>query len=252
MAETIPFPAGNYGYLKGGFQYSAAVVADAGFAIERAKLSRPLPIDQGFARIHDHLKGLGRPLTALCACELRSPAVMSEPDFIAFNREYVQPLSAWGLYVDERNPVARCNLVPVVAPPPVASFHAFSYTMPRSPNDGAGDFVTSGAAECPDVPGYREFVVRLGETSPDALTEKLRFAIGDVESRLTRMGLDWRDVAGVNLYTAHDLHHALEAEFGSRGVLAFGLGLHLVRPPVVDLQIEIDARRVSRDVLLPV
>lgn len=250
MSKTITYAAGDYVYVPGGFQYSAAVRAMDGFAIESARFERPLPIAEGFARIHQHLAIIGRPLTALCACELRSPAVMTEPDFIAFNRAYVQPLSAWGLYSNEKNPVARCNLIPVVQPPSEASFHAFSYTVPCTVETPSRDFVTSGAAECPDVPGYRDFIVRLGETSPDALRDKLRFALGDIEGRFDRLGLTWRDATAVNLYTAHDLHEALEAEFGPRGVLAGGIGLHLVRPPVVDLQIEIDVRRISREILL--
>ena len=251
MTETVAFPAGNYAYLPGGFQYSAAVLADPGYVIERARLTRPVPIDEGFERIRRHLAALGRPSTALCACELRSPAVMTEPDFIAFNRQYVRPLSDWGLYADEKNPVARCNLVPIVAPPATASFHAFSYTLPAHQDAPGRDFAPAGAAECPDVPGYRAHIVRLGETSPEALADKLRFAAGDVQSRLERMGVTWGDVANVSLYTAHDLYAALEAELGPRGVLAGGIALHLVRPPVVDLQIEIDARRVSREILLP-
>ena len=37
MAEVIAFPAGGYRFIKGPFQYSAGVAADAGFEIERAR-----------------------------------------------------------------------------------------------------------------------------------------------------------------------------------------------------------------------
>ena len=40
----------------------------------------------------------GRPLTALCACELRSPAPFTEAGFRAFNKVYVGTLAAWGLF----------------------------------------------------------------------------------------------------------------------------------------------------------
>lgn len=247
--QLVPFYPGNYAYLPGGFQYSAAVRADEGFAIERARFLRPVPIAAGFARIFDHLQAIGRPPTALCACELRSPAALDEPAFVAFNRGYIEPLAAKGLFAEERNPVARCNLVPVLDPPPTASFYAFSYTVPGRPAV-TPDFATSGAAECPDEPGYRARIVRLGETSPDALVDKLAFAAGDIEGRLGRMALAWRDVAAFNLYSAHDLHAALAPAFGARGVLAGAVGLHLVRPPVIDIEIEIDARRISREILL--
>lgn len=250
QTQTIAFPAGNYHYLAGGFQYSAAVIADDGHIIERARFRRPVALAEGFARIRAHLTSLGRPLTALCACELRSPVPMDEPTFIAFNRAYVGPLAEWGLFKDDVNPVARCNLVPAFDAPREPSFHAFSYTLPAPSSGGSRDFVTSGAAECPDRPGYRDRIVRLGETSAQALTDKLRFALGDLESRFVLMGIDWADVADTRLYTVHDLHHAMQRELAERGALAGGLGWHWVRPPVKDLEIEIDARSVSRETLL--
>ena len=250
MTQTLAFPAGNYHYLAGGFQYSAAVIADDGHVIERARFRQPVALADGFARIRAHLSSLGRPLTALCACELRSPAPMDEPTFIAFNRAYVEPLAEWGLFKDDVNPVARCNLVPAFDAPRESSFHAFSYTLPAPTPGRTRDFVTSGAAECPDRPGYRDNIVRLGETSAEALTDKLRFALGDLESRFAQMGIDWADVADTRLYTVHDLHHAVQRELAERGALAGGLGWHWVRPPVKDLEIEIDARSVSRESLL--
>jgi len=256
VTRLVHFPAGQYRYVPGGFQYSAAVIADAGHIIERARFLRPVPLAEGFARIRAHLSALGRPPTALCACELRSPAPMEEAAFIAFNRAYVGPLGDWGLFKDDVNPVARCNLVPAVNAPREAGFHAFSYTVPAPSRPSAmstphsADFITSGAAECPDRPGYRDSIVRLGDTSAGALTDKLRFALGDLESRFVCMGVGWADVADTRLYTVHDLHHTMQRELAGRGALAGGLGWHWVRPPVKDLEIEIDARRVSRELLL--
>ncbi|MFA7679617.1 MAG: hypothetical protein WCY07_05670 [Pigmentiphaga sp.] len=249
--QIKPFTAGQYRYLPAGFQYSAGVVAEPGYGIERARFSRPVPLAEGFQRIQAHLASLGRPSEALCACELRSPAVMSEPVFIAFNKEYVKYLAQMGLYEEGVNPVARCNLIPAVLPPAEPSLYAFSYTVPLDASSAVPDFVTSGAAECPDRPGYQDSIVRLGETSPDALGDKLRFALGDLESRFALMGVSWRDVTDMNLYTVHDLHHLLEQELVSRQAIQGGLCLHWVRPPVLDIEIEIDARKLSRTRLLP-
>lgn len=251
MPAPVDFPAGQYRYLPGGFQYSAAVQAAAGHAIERARLERPVPLAAGFDRIERHLLELGRPTAALCAIELRSPAPMAEPEFIAFNRVYVRRLEQWGLFRDDVNPVARCNLIPAQAPPPEASLYAFSYTVPAS-HDGLRDFVTSGAAECPDRPNYRASIVRLGETTPDALADKLRFALGDTAWRLEALGAGWRDVTSFNLYTIHDLHPLFATELAVRGMLSGGASWHWVRPPVQDIEIEIDARRVSSERLLRV
>ena len=248
MNALTSFPEGGYDYLPGGFQYSAAVIAHDGFTIERARFATLVPLAQGFARIEAHLASLGRPPTALCAAELRSPMPLEEAAFGAFNKSYVQPLERWGLYRDGRNPVARCNLCPEGAAPPGACFYAFSYTVPAS--EERRSFITSGAAECPDRPNYRDNIVRLGETSPDALRDKLRFALGDLESRFAALGVDWKDVLDARLYTVHDLHHTFASEWAARGAMAGGLNWHFVRPPVRDIEIEVDARAIWRDIVI--
>lgn len=72
MSDLIPFPDGGYAFLKGAFPYFAGVVALPGFAIERVRFARPVPMLQGFEKIANQLNSIGRPLTALCAAELRS------------------------------------------------------------------------------------------------------------------------------------------------------------------------------------
>jgi hypothetical protein len=249
MSGLVAFDPGNYRYLPGGFQYSAAVIANPGWEIERARFAQPVPLAEGFARIEAHLASIGRAPTALCACELRSPEPLVEAAFVAFNRGYVQPLERWGLYRDEANPVARCNLCPELGGLTGPSFYAFSYTVPSASK--AASFITSGAAECPDRPNYRDSITRLGETSPDALRDKVHFALGDLETRFAPMGVSWADVLNVSLYTVHDLHHVMAEEFGRRGALAGGLNWHFVRPPVQDIEIEVDARAVRRELVLP-
>lgn len=250
MSPAIDFLPGQYRYLPGGFQYSAAVQALPGHAIERVILEKPLPLAQGFECIQSYLQRVGRPITSLAAMELRSAAPMAEPEFIAFNRVYVQTLARWGLFRDDANPVARCNLIPHANGPAEPSLYAFSHTVPSTPARVA-DFITSGAAECPDRPNYRDNIVRLGDTSPDALRDKLRFALDDLESRLLALGVTWRDATQARLYTVHDLHHLMASEWSRRGALNGGLNWHWVRPPVQDLEIEIDARRVGVERLLP-
>ena len=74
MPNVQPFTAGGYRFIPGPFQYSGGVAAEAGFRIERVRFARPVPLAQGFAAVEAHLARLGRPVTAFCACELRSPA----------------------------------------------------------------------------------------------------------------------------------------------------------------------------------
>ena len=45
MSALIPFPDGGYSFLEGGFPYSQGVVAQPGFAIERVRFRKPLPVD---------------------------------------------------------------------------------------------------------------------------------------------------------------------------------------------------------------
>src|SRR5437868_14017767 len=145
MAEVIEFNQGNYRYIKAVFQYSAGVAAQPGFEIERVRFTRPLVLSEAFAAVEAHLKRIGRPTTAFCACELRSPEPFSEQGFIDFNRQYVQTLERWGLYKEGVNPVARTNVCPLYGPPPVPSLYAFSYTVPAA--GSARSFIIAGGGE---------------------------------------------------------------------------------------------------------
>ena len=46
------FPAGGYRFLTHAFQYSGGVAAEPGFEIERAMLTRPLPLQAGFDAVY--------------------------------------------------------------------------------------------------------------------------------------------------------------------------------------------------------
>ena len=132
MPNVQPFVPGGYRFIPGPFQYSGGVAAEPGFRIERARFARLLPLAEGFAAVEAHLATLGRPLTAFCACELRSPAQFTEAGFIAFNRSSVGRLAAWGIFRDEVNPVARANVCPEIDPPAApASVSALAVAVAR-------------------------------------------------------------------------------------------------------------------------
>src|ERR671937_2910775 len=105
MPEVIVFKPGDYRYIKAGFQFSSGFAAASGFAIERARLARALPLAAGFSAVEAHLAALGRPSTAFAACELRSPEPFTEQGFYEFNRVYVQTLERWGIYTPGDRPV---------------------------------------------------------------------------------------------------------------------------------------------------
>jgi hypothetical protein len=242
MAGTIDFQ--GYRYIPGPFQYSAGVAALPGYAIERVRFANPVPLAEGFRRIETFLGGAGLPLTAFCACELRSPAPFTDAGFIAFNRDYVGTLERWGIFSNDRNPVARSNVCPEIDPPATPSFHAFCYAVPTA---GAGhSFVVAGSGESLEGAGpYRDKTVRYGETSPDAIAEKGRYVLDVMETRMAALGADWASATGVQVYTVHDLYPFLGAEIVARGAARHGLTWQFCRPPVVGLEYEMDCRGVA-------
>lgn len=245
MAETAIFEPGGYRYVRGPFQYSGGVAAEPGFAVERARFSNPVPLEEGFRRIEDHLTAIGRPFTSFAACELRSPAPFTEQGFIDFNRVYVGTLEKWGIFRNEENPVARSNVCPEIDGPPEPSFYAFSYTVPSSDN-GAPSFVIAGSGEAPEGHGtYEERIIRRGDTSPDAMREKAQYVLGAMEARMAALGVGWQDTTASHAYTVHDLHPFLADEIVGRGAARAGLTWHYARPPVVGLDYEMDVRGIA-------
>jgi hypothetical protein len=244
---TIGFAPGGYRYIEGVFQYSAGVAALPGFEIERVTFRRPLPMAEGFARIERLIKDAGRPPTAFCACELRSPAPFTEAGFKAFNEIYVGTLARWGIYEGGRNPVARSNVCPEIDPPGEPSFHAFCYTVPAS-GGAVPTFVAAGSGEVPEGKGnYRDHIVRPGDTSPEGLKAKATYVLGEMEARMAALGFSWEEATAVQVYTVHDLHPFLAVEIVRRGAARLGLTWHYCRPPIVGLDYEMDCRGVSRE-----
>ncbi|HEU0084536.1 MAG TPA: hypothetical protein VFQ87_16895 [Bradyrhizobium sp.] len=244
-----PFPAGNYRFIPAVFQYSSGAAADPGYEIERVRFNTLLPLAQGFAQAAKYIQGAGRPLTAFCACELRSPAAFTEDGFRTFNQHYVKTLAEWGIFDGAVNPVARSNVCPEIDPPSEPSFYAFAFTRP-GPGKAPG-FVIAGGAELRGGPAsYPERIVRYRDLSPDALNEKVRFTVASMEERLAEFNNTWRDTTAVQAYTVHDFHAVVADGLVRRGALRSGLTWHFARPPVVDLEYEMDCRRVAQETVV--
>jgi hypothetical protein len=243
------FQAGNYRFIPAVFQYSSGAAADPGFEIERVRFDSMPPLSEGFALIAKYIQAAGRPLTSFCACELRSPAAFTEDGFLKFNQHYVKTLAEWGLFDGKTNPVARSNVCPEIDPPREPSFYAFSFTRPSS--NTTPTFVIAGGAESREGSGsYPERTVRYRDLSPDGLKEKVRFTVGSMESRLGAFAFGWKDTTAVQAYTVHDFHAALVDELVRRGAARSGLTWHFARPPVIDLEYEMDCRRVMRETVI--
>jgi hypothetical protein len=243
---TRDFVAGNYRFIPAVFQFSSGAAASAGHEIERVRFEKLLPLAEGFARAADYIRAAGRPLTAFCACELRSPAAFSEAGFRAFNEHYVKTLAEWGIFDGSVNPVARSNVCPEIDPPAEPSFYAFSFTRPKA--DATPSFVIAGGAEARggDAP-YPERIVRYRDVSADGLKEKVAFTVGEMEQRLAAFGADWAATTGTQIYTVHDFHPVVADAVVRRGAARSGMTWHFARPPVIDLEFEMDCRRVMRE-----
>jgi hypothetical protein len=243
------FPAGNYRFIPAVFQYSSGAMASPGYEVERVRFDRLVPLAEGFVAIAKYIQAAGRPLTSFCACELRSPAAFTEDGFRAFNQHYVKTLAEWGLFDGIINPVARSNVCPEIDPPSEPSFHAFSFTRPSQSTTPS--FVIAGGAEARGGSGTSpERIVRYRDLSPDGFKEKVGFTVREMEGRLGAFGFRWSDTTGVQAYTVHDFHPVMTEELVRRGATRSGLTWHFARPPVVDLEYEMDCRRVMRETVI--
>ena len=245
MADVRTFAPGGYRFINAVFQYSGGVAAEPGWRISRVMFAKPLPLAAGFAAAERIMTAAGRPPTAFCACELRSPAPFTEAGFKAFNEIYVGTLSRWGIFDGTINPVARSNVCPKIDGPSEPSMHAFSFTE-KAEAGAAPSFVVAGSGEAREGSGsYEEKTVRLGDVSPGGMLEKAQFVLGEMERRMAALGFCWADTTAVQAYTIHDIHPFIESEVVARGAARHGLTWHLCRPPVVGLEYEMDCRGVA-------
>jgi hypothetical protein len=243
---TIDIAGGGYSCIPGVFQYSAGVAALPGFRIERVRFSRLVPLREGFALAARIIEAAGRPLTAFCACELRSPAPFTEAGFRAFNEGYVSALVDWGVVKDGANPVARSNVCPDVDPPAEPSFHAFAFTTAAA--NAPPSFAIAGSGEVPEGKGnYRDHIVCRGDLSPAGLRGKARWVLSEMERRMAAFGMSWQQTTAVQLYTVHDIHPFLRDELVRRGAARHGLTWHFDRPPIVEIEYEMDCRAVPSE-----
>jgi hypothetical protein len=145
--------------------------------------------------------------------------------------------------------VARSNVCPEIDPPAEPSFHAFSFTRPGG--NTTPSFVISGSGESLEGGAtYAERTVRYRDLSPDALKEKISYVVGAMERRMGAFGFGWKDATATQTYTVHDFHPVFAEELVRRGAARSGLTWHFARPPVIDLEYEMDCRRVMREIVI--
>jgi hypothetical protein len=244
---TLGATGGGYEFIPGQPFASNGVVATPGMTIHHSVFTEPLLLPEGYEAVREYLDGVGRPLAALCGFDLLLPAARSVEDFLAFNAEYLAQLGAWGLLRDGSSPLARTNVAPAFGAPLRPAVRAFSYTVDG--DSAVKTFVVSGVAEVPDNPTGPHDVVRLGETSADALLDKLQFVVGAVADRMSALGAPWDNAAAVHLYSTHDVAFPLVRQVLSERAIVpvHGIVWHDAAPPLDVLELEVDIRRYGRE-----
>jgi hypothetical protein len=241
---------GGYQFLPGISAFSSGVVATAGWEIVHATLRAPVAWREGFAQIERHLRALGRPRTALCGIELRSPAPFTFDGFAAFNEGYRAVLADWQILVNGDNPIPRTNVAPLVAAPVGPSLYGFAYTVAGT--TPAPTFLVAGAGEMRDRAQGPDGIVRHGDTSPEAMREKARFVMKIMQERMRALGGDWSRVTTIDIYTAQPIHTFLVEEIllPAGPAAIHGVRWFPSRPPIQGLEFEMDMRGVAREVAL--
>ncbi len=248
-ASVTVFTPGGYRYLPSVFQYSGGVAAEPGFALERVRFLKPLPMAEAFAAVEAHLAAVGRPTTAFAQCELRSPDPFSDQGFIEFNTHYVKTLERWGLYKDGVNPVARTNVCPMYDKPTESRMFAFTYSVPSPLARTTFQLSGSADAHTGNAPAHERLIAR-GDTSPEGLRTKVAFVADEMQRRLALLGVGWADAVSTQLYTVQNIGHLIGEELARRGAGAGGLVWNYARPPVIGLEFEMDVRGHAHETVI--
>lgn len=244
-------PTGDYSFVPGIAPYSCGVIAHPGFEVVHVTLRTMVTWRQGFDLIESYLRNSGRPLAALCAMSLRCPTPFTFQGFSDFNSQYAAILKDWGVFVEGVNPVARTNIAPRLVPPAEPSLYAFAFTRPIA-NSHVPTFVVAGAGELPEGVLQREGIIELANTSPAGLKIKAAFVMDLMEQRLQTLGVSWEAVSRTNVYTTYPsddiIQNLINPRIGKAGL--FGVTWHNSRPPIQDIEFEMDVRGVLTEVLI--
>jgi hypothetical protein len=71
-----------------------------------------------------------------------------------------------------------------------------------------------------------------------------------MRARTDALGGDWAALTASQIYTVHNIHPLLESHFAARGLTGAGLSWHPCRPPIIELEFEMDLRRVRLEQVL--
>ena len=236
---------GGYRYLPAGFPFSSGAAALPGYEIVNALFRRPVPWRDGFMTMEKRFEAEGRPKQALCGVELRCPAPMTQDGFHEFNIGYRAILEDWDIIIDGVNPVGRTNVSPVRNPPNETLMYGFSYTIEST--DINTSFCGAGGGETSEYGNVAE-----GDMSQEGMRKKAARVMEIMMERLSGLGMAWKDVTDVNVYTSAENGDWLAAELlphmGEDEV--HGVRWYLSRPPIIGLDFEMDLRGYRQKIWL--
>ena len=214
----------------------------------------PLPLLQrGFTLIERHLQSQQRPLQALCGMELRIPSPLSPQAFDEFNQPYIERLASWGMYWLTASIRWRGVIWPLLSIQSLKpSAYGFSYTVPAT-REGT-TFLVAGTPEVRARAGTERDIVARGDVSPAGLRQKAAYVLEALAARLQELQVTWTEVTTVEVYTVHDLYPLLATTLfpALQGAgIRHGIRWHYARPPVVEVEYEMDVRGVHQELILP-
>ena len=112
-------------------------------------------------------------------------------------------------------------------------------------------FILAGGGEARAQRGADgERIVRLRDTSSEGLREKVLYVAAEMERRLHLLGFTWGDAVSTQAYTVQNIGHLVGEVLAARGACVGGLTWHYARPPVIDLEFEMDVRAAAREIIL--
>lgn len=241
-------PKGGFRFRKGGNKFSSGgTVAMSGYEVVHVTFAAAPPIRRGFEMMDRYLNQQHRHPQALCGVELRSPRQFTFAEFGEINQTYMELISKRDLMVGGTNPVARVNVAPEIDPPSELAMYGFSYTAPQKasrPTFVAASSELSGE--------YPQGIVARGDVSPNGLRQKLLKELGSLDHTLPELGVDWSAVTDLVVYTVQDVHPLMRELLLPRIGAAknFGIRWYFCRPPLQEMEIEIQVRGCARELVI--
>ena len=233
------------------FQYSGGVAANPGYEIERVRFDKMAAAGRRLCADRKIHSGGGQAADVVLRLRAALAGRLHRRGISQFQPALRQDAGGVGrLSTATTNPVARSNVCPEIDPPAEPSFYAFSFTRPSQGTTPS--FVIAGGGELQEGnASYAERTVRYRDISPEGIAEKVRLRRrrdGAAHGRV-RVRLEGRD-GGADLHRARFPSTSLPMNWFAAAPRGPGLTWHFARPPVIDLEYEMDCRRVMREVVI--